>query len=346
MSALDDVGRMLALVPWLLERPGASLAETADAFGVSPSSASARTSSHLDFCGLPGLGGGDLFDVSIVEDRVVVTMADELKRPLRPTPAEALRLVLTVDAVAEVLGDELPALTSAVAKVREALGVPEGVADVLEPSATSAVAEVRRALKAGRRVPAPLPGTRRRRHRGTRRSTRGGSRSSTAAWYLQGHDHEAGGPAHLPAGPRRRRRGRPTSRPTCPRPRTCRHLGTSPVRTTVEVELAVTRGGRWLVEALDVDRTEDAPDGGARLHLTTDAPRHVARLGADGRWGGERRRAARARSRPSGRSPRRASRATGTSPVRGLRGQMRPRRSSGPPGRPMFAGATDRRPQR
>lgn len=275
MSALDDVGRMLALVPWLLERPGASLTETADAFGATEQRIR-KDLEHLDFCGLPGLGGGDLFDVSIVEDRVVVTMADELKRPMRPPPAEALRLVLTVDAVAEVLGDELPALTSAVAKVREALGVPEGVADVLEPSTTGAVAEVRRALKDGRRVHLDYQG------RGDsapreRRIDPWRVQVVDGTWYLQGYDHEAqdlrtfrldraaavavsDDPADVSA---------PADLPP---PRY------QPGPDAVEVQLAVSRGGRWLVEALDVDRIEEGPDGGATLHLTTDAPRHVARL--------------------------------------------------------------------
>jgi proteasome accessory factor C len=276
VSALDDVGRMLALVPWLIERPGASLSEAADAFGVSPERIRKDLVEHLDYCGLPGLGGGDLFEVSVVEDRVVVAMADELRRPLRPTPAEALRLVLTVDAVAEVLGDELPALTSATAKVREALGVPERVADVLEPSTTGAVLEVRRALAAGRRVRLRYQGRgdvepRPRTVDPWRVQIVGG------AWYLQGYDHGADDrrtfrldrvadvevtedPATVPA---------PTDL-SPPR------YQAGPDDTTVCLE--VSPAGRWLAEALDLDRTEELGDGRARLHLTTDAPRHVARL--------------------------------------------------------------------
>lgn len=137
---------MLALVPWLLERPGASVDEAADAFGVSPA-AIRQDLYHLDFCGLPGLGGGDLFEVDLVGDRIVVSMADELKRPLRPTATEALRLVLTVDAVAEVLGDEVPALASALAKVRRALGISDQVADVLADEPLAVLATVRDAVR-------------------------------------------------------------------------------------------------------------------------------------------------------------------------------------------------------
>ncbi|WP_052667524.1 helix-turn-helix transcriptional regulator [Nitriliruptor alkaliphilus] len=276
MSALDDVGRMLALVPWLLARPGASLQEAAEAFGVSEQRIRTDLVDHLDFCGLPGLGGGALFDVAVVGERVVITMADELARPMRPTPAEALRLVLTVDAVAEVLGDELPALTSAAAKVRDALGVPERVADVLEPSTTSVVLEVRRALTEGRRLHLRYQG---RGDDAPRDRTVDPWRVQVVSgdWYLQGHDQGADDlrtfrldrvaevtvsddPVRVPA---------PAD---LPEPRY------QPGEDDLAVTLAVTRAGRWLAEVLDVDRTEETSDGGALLHLTTDAPRHVARL--------------------------------------------------------------------
>lgn len=275
MSALDDVGRMLALVPWLVERPGASLEEAADAFGVTPQRIRKDLTEHLDYCGLPGLGGGALFDVEVVGDRVVVAMADELSRPMRPTPAEALRLVLTVDAVAEVLGEELPALTRAAAKVREALGVPERIADVLEGSSTAVAVETRRALVDGRRVRLRYQGRgdgapRERTVDPWRVQVVGGN------WYLQGHDRDAGAlrtfrldrvaevtvtddpievpaPAQLP--PPRYQAG----------------------EDDLEVTLEVTPAGRWIGEMLDVDRIEELASGGALLHLTTDAPRHVAR---------------------------------------------------------------------
>lgn len=276
MSALDDVGRMLALVPWLLARPGASLQEAADAFGVSPQRIRTDLVDHLDFCGLPGLGGGDLFDVAVVGDRIVITMADELARPMRPTAAEALRLVLTVDAVAEVLGDELPALTRAAAKVREALGVPERVADVLEPSTTSVVLEVRRALAEGRRVHLRYQG---RGDDAPRDRTVDPWRVQVVAgeWYLQGHDQGAGDLRTFRLD--RVAEVSVTDEPVqVPPPAELPPPRYQPGDDDLAVTLAVTRAGRWLAEVLDVDRIEERADGGALLHLTTDAPRHVARL--------------------------------------------------------------------
>lgn len=275
MSATTDVARMLTLVPWFLERPGASLDEAADAFGV-PSSVIRRDLGHLDFCGLPGLGGGALFDVSLVGDRVVVSMADELRRPLRPTASEGLRLVLTVDAVMGALGEQLPALRSGIDKVRAALGIPEDVADVLDADEVPGLDVARAALRDGVRLRLTYQG---------RSDTEPAPREvdpwslhiQDGVWYLQGHDHGVGerrtfrlertsgiealaqpiavaAPDHLPA------------------PRY------APAPDDLEVVIEVDPEGRWLEGAVVVDAREDRDDGGAVLTLRTDAPRWIARL--------------------------------------------------------------------
>jgi predicted DNA-binding transcriptional regulator YafY len=57
LRATETVGRLLTLLPWLIERPGASVAETAAAFGVSRSIILGDLDT-IGYCGLPGLGGG------------------------------------------------------------------------------------------------------------------------------------------------------------------------------------------------------------------------------------------------------------------------------------------------
>jgi proteasome accessory factor C len=275
VSATGDVARMLALVPWLLERPGASVAETAEAFGVDRTTIE-RDLGHLDFCGLPGLGGGDLFDVSLIGERILVQLADELKRPVRPTPSDALRLVLTLDAVVRVLGDELPALRSAVTKVRRALGVPDGAVEVVEPAPTGPVVALRRALADERRV--------RLRYR-----ARGADDASTrevdplalhvldGAWYLQAHDHGVG---EL----RAFRLDRVVDLEVLDRPRTTAvppdlpppryHPG--PDDLVVVLDLAP--GARWVADAVVADRADAHDDGHVRLTFRTDRPAWVAEL--------------------------------------------------------------------
>lgn len=275
MSATDDVARMLTLVPWLLERPGASLQETADWFGVSPA-VIRRDLSHLDFCGLPGLGGGDLFDVTLVEDRIVVTMADELRRPLRPTPAEALRLVLTAGAAEAVLADEVPALRSAIDKVRDALGIPASAVEIIAPTGPRTVGQVRDAIRRHRRLRLQYQG--RADDAPTTRDVDPWAVQVVAgAWYLQGYDHgvgdlrtfrldrvaaceildvpvEAAVPEDLPP------------------PRYV------PGPDDVEVVLETSAAGRWVADAVDAEQQEELDGGGLRLRLRTDAPSWVAGL--------------------------------------------------------------------
>jgi proteasome accessory factor C len=275
VSATDDVARMLTLVPWLLERPGADVAETAEAFGVDVPTIR-RDLSHLDFCGLPGLGGGDLFEVDLVGDRIVVRMADELRRPLRPTPREALRLVLTVDAVEAVLGDEIPALRSAVEKVREATGVARATADVLEPDQTRWTALARRGLAEGRRIELRYQGRGDERPQ-LRRVDPWALHVRQGAWYLQGHDLEVDDRrtfrldrvAHLEVLDEERTHQAPQELPP---PRY------APAPDDLEVELELEAGARWLLDAVDADEITELPAGGTLLRLRTDAPLWLARL--------------------------------------------------------------------
>lgn len=276
MSATDDVARMLTLVPWLLERPGASVAETAEAFGVTEATIRRDLEDTLDYCGLPGLGGGALFDVRIEGDRITVDMADELVRPLRPTPAEALRLVLALDAVADVLTDELPALRGAVDRVRDALHVPAGLADVVEPPTSALALDARRAAADRRRVRLRYQG------RGDE-----APRDRTVdphavhlvdgAWYLQGHDLDVDQlrTFRLDRAVTLEVLDEPATTPPpaeLPRPRY--HPGPD----DLEVRLLLAPGARWVADAVTVDERTERDAGALEVRLRTDAPRHVAQL--------------------------------------------------------------------
>jgi proteasome accessory factor C len=273
--ATADVARMLALVPWLLERPGASLSEAADAFGVSERAIRADLG-HLDFCGLPGLGGGDLFEIDIVGDRVILRMADELRRPLRPTPSEALRLVLTVDAVADVLGNEVPALRTAVAKVRAALGVPDEVADVLADQPTALLSVLRRALDDQRQLEVEYQGRADDRPR-RRRIHPWGLHVEDGRWYLQGHDDDADAARIF-------RLDRILDARALPEPIGVERPDPLPVPRYQPgdgdqlVVLELEPSARWLEEAIEVDTVEDVANDRRRIRFRTGAPGWIAEL--------------------------------------------------------------------
>lgn len=273
--ATDDVARMLTLVPWLLERQGASLAEIATMFGVTESTVR-RDLEHLDYCGLPGLGGGDLFEVDLIGDRVLVSMADELRRPLKPTAAEALRLVVALDAVTEVLGDDIPALRSALGKIRDALGIPERVVDVLPTEHTPIVARVRQAVMDQRQIELEYVarGERQVRHR---RVDPWSLRVEDGIWYLQAYDHGA-------QGTRTFRCDRMVAVDISNEAATTAPDGVIEPpryqRSTDDdhVEVVVDGNARWFIDAVETDAVTDRPDGSALVALWTNSLPWVAQL--------------------------------------------------------------------
>jgi proteasome accessory factor C len=91
-GATDHLPRLLALVPWLLAHPGTPVADVAREFEVTEDQLRADLN-LLWMCGLPGYGPGDLIDIEWHGDRVTLSNADEIGRPLRLTPEEALALI-------------------------------------------------------------------------------------------------------------------------------------------------------------------------------------------------------------------------------------------------------------
>jgi len=269
-----DVVRMLTLIPWLLERPGASLADTAAAFAVDESTVRMELE-HLDFCGLPGLGGGALFDVTIVGDAVTVRMADELRYPMRPTASEALRLLLIATAAERVVGREVPALRSAIDKLHRALGVPPGAVDVLDATPSDDVLTARKAIDVRVRV---------------RFSYRGRSDAvpalrtvepwavelSEGAWYLHGLDvdAQAGRVFRLDRAAGMEATGEPCVASVPDElPGPVYEAGPE----DLEVVLLIEPGAEWLLDAVRADRTTPS-EGGLRVELRTGSPEWLTRL--------------------------------------------------------------------
>lgn len=113
--------RILAMLPWVIANPGASVDEVCSRFDYTRR----QLVEDLDLifvCGLPGYGPGDLMVAYVDEDEVVVDMADYFDRPLRLRPEEALGLVAAALTL-EIAGDGSTPLRSAVEKL---LGVLVG----------------------------------------------------------------------------------------------------------------------------------------------------------------------------------------------------------------------------
>jgi len=127
--------RVLALVPWIAEHPGAALAEIAARFGVSEGELE-RDLELLPLCGLPPYTPDRLIEVEIVDGHVWIRFAEYFDRPLRLSADEGLALLAAGRALLAVPGsDERGALGTGLDKLASALGASEGLTvEVGEPA--------------------------------------------------------------------------------------------------------------------------------------------------------------------------------------------------------------------
>ncbi|MDQ1686470.1 MAG: proteasome accessory factor, partial [Frankiaceae bacterium] len=155
-GATDHLPRLLALVPWIVSHPDTPVGDVARQFGVTEEQI--RKDLDLLFvCGLPGYGPGDLMEVVYEGDRVSMSNADTISRPLRLAPDEALALIAALRALLGTPGlVETGAVDRALAKLEDAAGGHVAGAELAVATdpvvAPSIVETVRSAAVAGRRL--------------------------------------------------------------------------------------------------------------------------------------------------------------------------------------------------
>jgi len=162
-TARNQVGRLLALVPYIQSRDEVSVDQVATDFGVTPAQI-VKDLNVLWFCGLPGLGMGDLIDVDMDaldgEGVIRVSNADYLARPLRLGSSEASALIVALRALREVADQDVrPVVERTLAKLENAAGDGAALAARVDVQLDEQQAEVERlratlagAVDAGRQV--------------------------------------------------------------------------------------------------------------------------------------------------------------------------------------------------
>ncbi len=125
-GARDQVARLLALVPYIQARTEVSVEEAAAEFAVTPAQI-VKDLNVLWFCGLPGLGMGDLIDVDMdaVEGEGVIRLsnADYLRRPLRLDSSEASALIVALRALRDGSPEDVrPIVDRTLGKLEAAAG--------------------------------------------------------------------------------------------------------------------------------------------------------------------------------------------------------------------------------
>jgi proteasome accessory factor C len=279
----ERLGRMLAIVPYLVQHPGSELKEVAGAFGVPPSQLR-RDLDLLFMSGLPPYGPGDLIDVDVDQDeRIWISMADHFSRPLKLTRGEALAVYLRGTELLATPGvPDAPALAKALEKLRDSLG-PETLGE------TDARIEVAR----GGRAPEHLDVLRdaARKHERLEieyfaASTGEWSRraiepeevfSSMGHWYVAAWDVDSDA-ERLFRADRVRRAARTGTSFT---PRGLKGAGRdlySPTGEDVEVRLRLQPAARWIAEYYATTEVRELQDGGVEVTLPARQLGWVARL--------------------------------------------------------------------
>jgi proteasome accessory factor C len=163
-GAKDQMRRLLALVPYLQARGSVSVKQVARDFGVTEK----RILDDLRvlwYCGLPGLGMGDLIDINMDaleegEEMIRLSNAEYLTRPLRLDSTEASALMVALRTLREgSTDDERPIVDRVMAKIEGAAGEGASLAarvQVVQPWSASRQnrlrAEIAQAIATGHQV--------------------------------------------------------------------------------------------------------------------------------------------------------------------------------------------------
>ncbi|WP_031507601.1 helix-turn-helix transcriptional regulator [Streptomyces megasporus] len=293
-NAIDQTRRMLSLVTYLRERPGARVEDVARAFGITTDELISDL--HvLPMCGT-SFRGGDLLDIDTDGERIWWHNADAVGsgtgEPLRLAADEATALLVAARAVATLPGlreSDRDALQRATAKIEAAAGESAGASSRLSVTFESeggVFADVDRAIAERRRLWI--------RYYSPARDELTEREIDPIRLFAVGHTYVEAW-CRLSEARRTFRLDRVAEiklldEPSDPPPIEPRDLSeglVQPSASDPEVVVEVGPGGRWVAEYYPHDSAEELPDGGLRITLRTPDPaslkRLALRLGRDGR---------------------------------------------------------------
>lgn len=289
-NAIDQTRRMLSLVTYLRERPGAHVSDVARAFGISED----QLISDLDVLPMCGTSfrGGDLLDIDTDGDRIWWHNADDVAEPLRLAADEATALLVAARAVATLPGlreGDRQALLRATAKLETAAGEAAGASSRLSVTFEAeggVFADVDRAISERRRLWL--------RYYSPARDELTEREVDPIRLFAVGHTYMEAW-CRLSEARRTFRLDRVAEiklldAPAAPPELELRDLSEGLVQPSAEdpeVVVEVGPGGRWVAEYYPHDSAVELPDGGLRITLRTSVPtslrRLALRLGGDGR---------------------------------------------------------------
>lgn len=289
-NAIDQTRRMLSLVTYLRERPGAHVQDVARAFGITED----ELISDLDVLPMCGTSfrGGDLLDIDTDGDRIWWHNPDDVAEPLRLAADEATALLVAARAVATLPGlreSDRQALLRATAKLETAageVGAASSRLSVTFESEGGVFADVDRAISERRRLWL--------RYYSPARDELTEREVDPIRLFAVGHTYME---AWCRSSEDRRTfrldrvaEIRLLDEPAAPPELELRDLSEGLVNAAAEdpeVVVEVGPGGRWVAEYYPHDSAQELSDGGLRITLRTPDPaslrRLALRLGGEGR---------------------------------------------------------------
>lgn len=283
LTAAGRMNRVLSALLWIAEHDGPTLAEAAQRFGISE----ATLLADLELATMIGADSDEYLEMPVemyVEgDRVFVHL-HAFDRPLRLTPAEALALIVAGAAGRGAAGEPDPALTRAVGKLADLLGID--VDDQLDIDLGLGDADVVHALQQAvdQHRAVEIEHVKAESDAPTRRVVEPWSLfRDQGAWYLNGY-------CRVAAGERSFRVDRVLSArvldevvdpPADPPTASALRPDADAPRVVLDLEPAA----RWVVENHPCESVEEMPDGRLRVTLAVVSPpwaeRLLLRLGPD-----------------------------------------------------------------
>ena len=128
VAAGDRLQRLLAIVPWIVDHPGAAVDEVCTRFGIGERDL-LKALGLLQLVGLHPFTPDALIDVVIEDGRVWLYLAEPFGRPLRLTPEEGLALVAAGRSMMGTPGVEADSsLARGLAKLARSLGITDDAA--------------------------------------------------------------------------------------------------------------------------------------------------------------------------------------------------------------------------
>ncbi|MFI7589106.1 helix-turn-helix transcriptional regulator [Spongisporangium articulatum] len=311
VAATQRLSRLLAMVPWLVNRQGVELAEAAQRFGISEEQL-VKDLELLFVCGTPGHMPDDLIEAEWDSGQVYLGNADPIARPLRLEPDEAVALIAGLRTLADVPGLAGDAAVTSGDESRETDGSTQ--LSAVESALAKLTAAAQDAAPAAARLAVDLSGGAEEGVLRTAREALAARRrlhlryvvpnrdevterdvdlmrvlSVDGRWYLEAWCHRA-------EAVRLFRVDRVASAQLLdvdgtPPPQAKSREDDAALFTAspddLQVTLEVDPRGRWVAEYYPVESTEELADGGLRitLRVATRAfvPRLVLRLGGAGR---------------------------------------------------------------